>query len=274
VIRTELHSTSCVVAPWTENATKSLYVIGEARDALRQKKLISVFLSASLAKLPYDLQAIHGVELIDWHGDTSNRDYKSLVRGITAIVDRPTQKKTKVETEHKVEDDLKREEVPKTYANSIGMEFVLIQAGSFMMGSKLSPEEVAKKYGGEAKCTHLQHEVTISKPFYLQTTEVTQGQWGKVMGNNPSRFKDCGDDCPVETVSWDDAQDFIKKLNEMDSTDKHRLPTESEWEYACRAGTTTEFSFGDDVGKLGEYDWFRDNSNDRIHPVGQKKPND
>jgi hypothetical protein len=108
VIRTELRAAGCVVALWTESAANSLYVIGEARDALRLKKLISVFLSLSRAELPYDLQSIHGVELIDWHGDTSNADYQRLVRGITAIVDRPPEKKAKAKTEHKAEEQAKK----------------------------------------------------------------------------------------------------------------------------------------------------------------------
>ncbi len=114
------------------------------------------------------------------------------------------------------------------------MKFVLIPAGTFMMGSGLSPEETAEKYGGKAgyyKNEHPQHKVTISSPFYLQSTEVTQGQWKEVMGENPSHFKNCGDDCPVEKVSWDDAQDFIEKLNEKENTGKYRLPTEAEKEH-------------------------------------------
>jgi formylglycine-generating enzyme required for sulfatase activity len=93
------------------------------------------------------------------------------------------------------------------------------------------------------------------------------------MGDNPSEFKDCGDDCPVENVSWNDAQGFIKKLNEIEGVDNYRLPTEAEWEYACRAETNTEFSFGDEASELGEYAWYIDNSGDRTHPVGTKKPN-
>lgn len=156
------------------------------------------------------------------------------------------------------------------------MKFVLIPAGSFKMGSGISHEATAKKYGGEAewyKDENPQHKVKISKRFYLQTTEVTQGQWERVMGNNPSHFKDCGEDCPVENVSWNDVQDFIKKLKDMEKTKKYRLPTEAEWEYACRAGSTTAFSFGDEVSRLGEYGWYDDNSEGRTHAVGQKMPN-
>ena len=165
---------------------------------------------------------------------------------------------------------------PELYTNGIGMNFVLIPAGSFMMGSHISPEEVGLKYGGKIhwhEGEYPQHEVRISQPFYLQSTAVTQGQWKKVMVDNRSEFKECGDDCPVEKVWWYEAQDFIKKLNEMEGTNKYRLPSEAEWEYACRAGTTTNFSFGDDASKLAEYAWYSDNSEERTHPVGTKKPN-
>jgi len=127
----------------------------------------------------------------------------------------------------------------KTIAKSVDMNFVLIPAGKFVMGS---PSDEPDREDGEK-----QHEVIISKPFSLQTTEVSQGQWKEVMGDimdNPSRFKDCGDDCPVEQVSWDDAQKFIEKLNKREGTNIYRLPTEAEWEYACRAETTTPFFTG------------------------------
>ena len=139
--------------------------------------------------------------------------------------------------------------------------FVFIPAGTFMMGS---PEDEPGRKDNETL-----HQVTISKPFYLQTTQVTQGQWKKVMGNNQSHFK--GDDnLPVQEVSWNDVQEFIRKLNKTEGTDKYRLPTEAQWEYACRAGSTTAYCFGDDPGRLGEYAWIDDSS---AHPVGQKKPN-
>ncbi len=101
--------------------------------------------------------------------------------------------------------------------------------------------------------------------------EVTQKQWHEVMGTNPSTFK--GDDLPVESVSWNDVQKFIKKLNKKENTNKYRLPSEAEWEYAARAGTTTRYSFGDDARKLRNYAWYYANSNFETHPVGEKKPN-
>ncbi len=153
----------------------------------------------------------------------------------------------------------------KSFTNSIGMKFMLIPAGSFMMGSPSN--------GSSRDSEEPQHRVTIGKPFYMQTTEVTHGQWREIMGNNPSHFKNCGDDCPAERVSWNDAQEFIRKLNQREGANKYRLPTEAEWEYACRAGSTSRFCFGDGDGQLWEYAWYSRNSLSKTHPVGWKEPN-
>jgi formylglycine-generating enzyme required for sulfatase activity len=150
------------------------------------------------------------------------------------------------------------------FINDLGMKFVYIPPGDFMMGS---PENEKGRYDRETL-----HKVTLTKGFYMQTTEVTQGQWKAVMGNNPSYFKNCGDDCPVEDVSWNDIQDFIAKINRR-GEGTYRLPTEAEWEYACRADSQTAYCFGDDENLLPEYAWYDRNSEDRTHPVGQKKPN-
>jgi formylglycine-generating enzyme required for sulfatase activity len=139
-------------------------------------------------------------------------------------------------TSGKIEMARKSTSAAESMVNSIGMTFVLIPAGAFIMGSP--PDEPMRD------ADERQHWVTISKPFYMQTTEVSQGQWRAIMGNNPSHFRNCGDDCPVEQVSWSDSQEFIRKLNQKEGTDKYRLPTEAEWEYACRAGTDTPFHFG------------------------------
>jgi formylglycine-generating enzyme required for sulfatase activity len=112
------------------------------------------------------------------------------------------------------------------------------------------------------------HGVTINYSFYMGKYEVSQAQWQAVMGNNPANFKDCGGNCPVEQVSWDDAQSFINKLNESNDGFRYRLPTEAEWEYACRAGTT-----GDYAGNLSEMAWFSENSGNKTHAVGGKQPN-
>ncbi|WP_440955524.1 SUMF1/EgtB/PvdO family nonheme iron enzyme [Methanosarcina sp. Mfa9] len=153
---------------------------------------------------------------------------------------------------------------PETYTNSIGMEFVLVPEGEFMMGSS------SGENGADTDERPL-HKVTIGEPFYLGKYEVTQEQWQKVMGNNPSYFK--GDRLPVEGVSWEEAREFIQKLNGMEKTDKYRLPSEAEWEYACRAGSSDKYSFNYDVSSLEEYAWYDTNSGDKTHPVGQKNPN-
>lgn len=146
--------------------------------------------------------------------------------------------------------------------NGVGMEFVYIEPGSFVMGS---PSSEPGRYSNE-----IPHRVTLTKGYYLQTTEVTQGQWRHVMGDNPSHFSECGDDCPVERVSWHDAQDFIGKLNQIEGHGMLRLPTEAEWEYASRAGSGTPYADGNTLDEMG---WYRDNSEGQTHRVGQKKAN-
>ncbi len=152
------------------------------------------------------------------------------------------------------------EKVVLDLGGGVKMEFVKIKTGKFTMGDNIR---------GTA------HEVTISKDYWMQTTETTQAQWEAVMGKNPSRFK--GADLPVEEVNWDDCQEFMKKLNEKAKDQlkgkSAKLPTEAEWEYACRAGEKGKWCFGDDEKKLGDYAWYEKNSGDKTHPVGRKKPN-
>jgi superfamily II DNA or RNA helicase/formylglycine-generating enzyme required for sulfatase activity/5-methylcytosine-specific restriction endonuclease McrA len=153
------------------------------------------------------------------------------------------------------------------FTNSIGMRLKLIAAGTFMMGS---PPSEPDRYDDET-----QHRVRISKPFYLGVYEVTQGQYEKLMGENPSYFE--GDNNPVDWVTWKDAELFCRELSarpeEQAAGRVYRLPTEAEWEYACRAGTTTAYSFGDDRSQLRNFAWYEVNAERRHHPVGQKKPN-
>ncbi|WP_292469510.1 formylglycine-generating enzyme family protein [Methanolobus sp.] len=151
-----------------------------------------------------------------------------------------------------------------TFTNSIGMEFVKIPAGEFIMGA---PEEELYSDKDERPV----HEVTIADEFYIGVYEVTQKQWEAVMGDNPSNF--VGDDLPVERVSWADVNIFVDKLNEMENTDSYRLPTEAEWEYVAKAGTETAFSYGDDESMLADYGWYDDNSEDKTRPVGMKQAN-
>jgi len=156
--------------------------------------------------------------------------------------------------------------LPTLPNNAKPLEMVLIPVGTFLMGS---PNTEKDQYDGEGP----QHKVTISKDFYMGKYEVTQAQWEAVMGNNPSYYKGQPNN-PVEQVSWNDCREFIKKLNAL-GQGTFRLPTEAEWEYACRAGTMTRFYWGGDSAytQIGEYAWYSDNSGGRTHEVGLKKPN-
>ena len=166
-------------------------------------------------------------------------------------------------------------QAPKEITNSIGMKLVLIHKGTFMMGSPIEEEGAIND--------EKQHQVTISKDYYLGATEVTQGQYEKVMGTNPSEFqkrvirKSDSSMYPVEQVSWENAVEFCKKLSALPEENKagrmYRLPTEAQWEYACRADGKMAYSFGESLKSLGDYAWFGGNSNDQTHPVGEKKPN-
>jgi formylglycine-generating enzyme required for sulfatase activity len=135
---------------------------------------------------------------------------------------------------------------------------VSLPAGKFLMGSSESDSEKPP------------HQVKVNS-FAIGKYPITQAQYQAVMGNNPSQFKNNPQN-PVECVSWNDAKAFCQKLSRITGK-TYRLPTEAEWEYACRAGTTTRYYFGDNDNQLGDYAWGRENSNNKTHPVGQKKPN-
>jgi len=160
--------------------------------------------------------------------------------------------------------------------NGVKMTMVLIPAGQFLMGSPptTSPQELQRRFGGDLKWYEPefpQHPVKIARPFWLGKYEVTQEQWQAVMGDNPSKFPGRPKN-PVEMVSWQDCQLFLKTLSEK-LKKKFRLLTEAEWEYACRAGAATEFYFGNNAELLGDYAWWGANSMGSTQAVGRKKPN-
>lgn len=176
--------------------------------------------------------------------------------------------------------------VPNSFAcenahrNTIGMDFVLIPAGSFLMGSADADREATSN-------EKPRHKVVISKSFYIGQYEVTQAQWEAVMGSSPqllprsNNFHELPGMAerlwnpanPV-TVSWLDAQAFIDRLNRKEGHSRYRLPTEAEWEYAARAGSTAAYSFGDDARQLGRFAWYgEDFDSGATHPVGKKAPN-
>lgn len=167
-----------------------------------------------------------------------------------------------------------------------GIAFRLLPAGSYTRGSSKSEQEQAMAHGSSSSFVdreHPQHTVTISKPFYCGQFPVTQGQWRQVMGSNPSRFKKAGSDAPVESVSWENCQTFLRKLCELEGVPQgtYRILTEAQWEYACRAGTQTPFYFGDQLDSTmaningnHPYGGASKGPNRRTTtPVGQFKPN-
>lgn len=158
----------------------------------------------------------------------------------------------------------------KAFKDSLtGMEFVFVKGGCYQMG-----DTFGDGYAEEKPV----HEVCVDD-FYIGKYEVTQGQWKAVMGNNPSSFSSCGDNCPIENVSWDDAQDFINRLNQKTENNpqapfgkgEFRLPTEAEWEYAAKSGGKSEkYSGSNDIDSVA---WYSSNSRSKTHPVGQKAAN-
>jgi formylglycine-generating enzyme required for sulfatase activity len=162
----------------------------------------------------------------------------------------------------------KTKDLPKEVSVDLGkgirLEMVLIPAGEFLMGS---PDSETYLVPHEKP----QHRVRITKPFYLGKVEVTQEQWETVMRDNPSAIK--WPTNPVEKVTWADCQDFLKGLNAKVGGAKFQLPSEAQWEYACRAGSKSRFCFGDDEKQLRQYAWYGNNSGGHPHPVGGKKPN-
>lgn len=155
--------------------------------------------------------------------------------------------------------------------DGVKLEMVYVEPGTFTMGNA----------EGEAEFGYYQkHTVTISKGYYLGKYEITQGQWTAVTGTRPwsgERFVEEKPDNPAVYISWEDLQDFIGKLNDAEGAPAYRLPTEAEWEYACRAGTTTAWSFGDDENQLKDYAWYNANTWNAglqsAQPVGTKLPN-
>ena len=178
-------------------------------------------------------------------------------------------------------------------ANSISMVLVRIEPGSFLMGStkeqidqllRLFPDSKREWFDDEQP----QHQVEITRPFMLGAHPVTQGQYQAILGSNPSHFKG-SDDLPVESVSWLDAVTYCNRLSERENRglcyriegdevtvvggNGYRLPTEAEWEYACRAGNPALFPFGADADHLGEHAWYASNSGSKTHPMGQRSAN-
>jgi formylglycine-generating enzyme required for sulfatase activity len=264
VIEEALDAAKCVIVLWSKTSVSKDWVRTEASEGKQRGILIPVLIDD--VKIPLAFRLMQAADLKDWVGKLPHPGFDKLLKAVAGILGRPVQPGQRTNEVRGIESEKLNISMEDwvTIAkpdNSIGMKFTLIPAGEFYMGSEESDDEKPV------------HKVKINNPFYLGTYPVTQREWKAVMGdnNNPSDFK--GDDQPVEQVSWDNVQEFIMKLNEKEGTDKYRLPSEAEWEYACRAGTTTRYSFDDSKSKLGDYAWYDKNSGENMHPVGQKKPN-
>ena len=261
-IEKALDAAKCVIVLWSKTSVSKEWVRTEASEGKQRGILIPVLIDD--VKMPLAFRLMQAADLRDWGGKLPHPGFDNLLEAVAGILGRPlaVQQDQWMKLEKlasKVYGSIKEPEKIAKQDNSIGLKFTLIPAGEFYMGSEEYDEE-----------KHV-HKVRINNPFYLGTYPVTQREWKAVMRRNPSDFK--GDDLPVEVVSWDNVQKFIKKLNEKEGTGKYRLPSEAEWEYACRAGTTTRYLFGDDESELGDYAWYGENSDGKTHPVGQKEHN-
>jgi formylglycine-generating enzyme required for sulfatase activity len=263
VIEEALDAAKCVIVLWSKMSVYKDWVRTEASEGKQKGILIPVLIERDL-RIPIEFRRMQAADLIDWGGKLPHSGFDDLLKAVAGILGRPMQPGQRTNEVRDIEPEkvhisIEEPEKIAKQGNSIGMKFTRIPAGEFYMGSEESDVEEPV------------HKVRIKKPFYLGTYPVTQREWKAVMGDNPSFFK--GDNLSVEQVSWGDVQEFIRKLNEKEGTDKYRLPSEAEWEYACRAGTTTRYSFGDDESELDDYAWYYDNSGNKTLPVGQKKPN-
>ena len=252
VIKNKLNNAQCVIVLWSKHSVESDWVLDEA--GLAKDKLIPILIDK--VDIPLGFGQIHTLDFIDWQGILPHPTFNLLLDSVVEIMGPPATGNTEFQ---KTSSEERWKEQKEMLTNSIGTKFALIPAGEFIMGSE------------DFDWSKPVHTVKIRTPFYLGIYPVTQREWNAIMGNNPSKFN--GNDLPVESVSWNEVQDFIKKLNEKEGANKYRLPSEAEWEYATRAGTTTRCFFGDDDAKLGEYAWYTEKSVGTTHPVGNKKAN-
>ena len=314
VIKEAMDEAKCIIVLWSKESVKSDWVQNEASEGARRKILVPMLIDD--VEIPFEFRRIQSARLVDWEGRSPHPEFDTLLEALCAILGQPLlpqasepipdEQQPGLETEkawsksrmakvlgaicivtlitiisigvffNKERDRPpvdKPQGVPakklapepteedNIVTNSIGMKLVYIPAGSFMMGS--GP----------------QHQVRISEVFWMGQTEVTQGQYKSAMNAQPWSGEDDvqeSNNNPAVYVSWHDAVEFCRKLSQREGK-TYRLPTEAEWEYACRAGTTTRFSFGDSDSSLGDYAWFDDNAKnvkeEYAHSVGQKKPN-
>jgi formylglycine-generating enzyme len=270
MIERELTASRCVVVVWSVDSVQSRWVREEAEDGRARNLLFPARIDQ--VTIPLGFRLIQAVDLVEWQGNVDSSEFQHLIQSIkdkiwmssqnttksdVELIIRPTAKKKKSKTPMQEKCIPVPTPVTRTVrladGKEIQFEMIDLPGGEFKMGGTENSDEKPV------------HSVKLL-PFSIGKYQVTQAQWQAVMGRNPSHFR--GEMRPVENVSWNDAHEFLKKIGSG-----YRLPTEAEWEYAARAGTTTEYSFGDDTSKLGEYAWFTENAEGETHPVGRKKPN-
>ncbi|MFM7574553.1 MAG: SUMF1/EgtB/PvdO family nonheme iron enzyme [Snowella sp.] len=235
------------------------------------KKRIKVIpiLLPEVSELPEDLLFLQGFNWVSFKQITDEDAFYRLIWGITGKKPQLTNSSPSASQSSPL--PVPQFPLTETLPGNIKLEMVKIPTGSFLMGTEEAEViRLNKKYETDRyKYEMPQHRVNLQE-FYLGKYPVTQEQYQAIMGNNPSHFKDNPKN-PVESVSWNDAQEFCRKLSNK-TKKNYRLPSKAEWEYACRAGTQTRYYFGDDEKLLGEYAWYGELLG-KTHPVGQKKPN-
>jgi len=257
---------ACGAAAWADEAVVSIVRAAQRNDG---SKIVDVYYDLSGAVGPVAINVLFSDNNgVNWNVTPSSGALSGDVGpGITngtnrhivwnAVLDRPNAHW--VNARAKVSASSSAGTTTITLPGGVLLEMVTIPAGSFTMGSTEGSDEQPT------------HTVTITQPFLMGKYEVTQAQWQAVMGANPSYFTG-NPNRPVDNVSWNDCQAFIAAINALEQG-TFRLPSEAEWEYACRAGTTTKWSFGDNDELLVDYAWYSGNSLDISHAVGQKLPN-
>lgn len=226
---------------------------------------LGVFLNGILiGKATFDEFGVADIALtIDWAALAKGKTLTVKVKGIEQAV--PVQWDIPKSPQEEEKEETER---LKSVIEQINGNMVSIYAGTFWMGTT-NKERRLLRLDDYFNCERPRHQVKLAA-FAISKYPVTQAQWHAVMGNNPSNFK--GDDLPVEQVSWHDCQAFCQKLSSLTGT-TFRLPTEAEWECACRAGTKSIWPFGNDPAQLKQYAWFLENSEHQPHPIGKLKLN-
>ena len=265
-IERKLAEARCVLVVWTKTSVDRQWVRAEAAEALDANKLVPVFLEP--VKPPLYFRHVHGVDLSGWDGGLGQGEFPRLLRDCAELVPLPAQQSEPGPRETPASDPAGgfRDRLKD---GGEGPEMLWLPAGSFLMGSATDD---AMAYGDEQP----QHEVQLAQPFAIGRVPVTFADYDRfcaAAGREPPGDQGWGrDQRPVINVSWDDAVGYCLWLTGQ-TGQTYRLPSEAQWEYACRAGTRTRWSFGDDEEALGDHAWFNGNSGGKTHPVGEKRPN-